>query len=244
MASTTTYVFGAVAIAAAIAAMVALASGGGKPPKKQAPNGGVILLGDAISQIWTLDDAPGVECGVPLVPRCTTNYGADVLDVPGTGPVWGWTPPGDLRAAQKYGKRMIADVEDRGSTKAKPSAGWTGFEIDAAEQLAGLVGGVTSHGYVFKSLKPVLARLASHGLTVYPQVYDSDNSTKPREFLRTCVKMYKDVGFKTVVPLFSASSGAAFLQEWIDECRVMDIQGAIYSLQRLKQKGISCGQLV
>ena len=130
MASTTTYVFGAVAIAAAIAAMVALASGGGK---KQAPDGGVILLGDAISQIWTLDDAPGVECGVPLVPRCTTNYGADVLDVSGTGPVWGWTPPGDLRAAQKYGKRMIADVEDRGSTKAKPSAGWTGFEIDAAE---------------------------------------------------------------------------------------------------------------
>ena len=58
------------------------------------------------------------------------------------------------------------------------------------------------------------------------------------------MKMYKDVGFKTVVPLFSASSGAAFLQEWIDECRVMKIRGAIYSLQRLHEKGITCGQLV
>ena len=56
--------------------------------------------------------------------------------------------------------------------------------------------------------------------------------------------MYRDVGFTKVVPLFSASSGAAFLQEWIDECRVMGIQGAIYSLQRMKEKGISCGQLV
>ena len=250
--STTTYILGAAAIAATLAMFVALSSSGGSGGQSlpnpehtdNAPNGGVVLLGDAIREIWTLSDAPGTEGGVPLIPRCTTNYGADLIGVPGTGPVWGWSPPGDLRAAQKYGKRLIADVEDRASTKAKPSAGWTGFEVDAAEQLALLAGGVTSHGYVFKSLKPVLARLASHGLTVYPQVYDSDNSTKPREFLRTCVKMYRDVGFKTVVPLFSASSGAAFLQEWIDECRVMGIQGAIYSLQRMKEKGISCGQLV
>ncbi len=248
--STTAYALGAVALAATLGLFVALSSGGGGQslPNPEhtdnAPNGGVVLLGNAIREIWTLDDAPGTECGVPLIPRCTTNYGADLLDVPGAGSVWGWTPPGDLRAAQKYGKRLIADVEDRASTKAKPSAGWTGFEVDAAEQLALLAGGVTSHGYVFKSLKPVLARLASRGLTVYPQVYDSDNSTKPREFLRTCVKMYRDVGFTKVVPLFSASSGAAFLQEWIDECRVMGIQGAIYSLQRMKEKGISCGQLV
>jgi len=244
------YLAGAAAIAAAIAMLAVFSSSDGGPvlpnPKHSdnAPDGGVVLLGDAVREIWTLSAVPGVECGVPLIPRCTTNYGADLLNVPGKGSVWGWTPPGDLRAAQKYGKRLIADVEDRASTKAKPSAGWTGYEVDAAEQLALLAGGVTSHGYVFKNLKPVLARLASHGLTAYPQVYDSDNSTKPREFLRTCVKMYRDVGFTTVVPLFSASSGAAFLQEWIDECRVMGIQGAIYSLERMKQKGISCGQLV
>jgi hypothetical protein len=244
------YLAGAAAVAAAIAMLAVFSSGGDAPvlpnPKHSdnAPNGGVVLLGDAIREIWTLNASPGDECGVPLIPRCTTNYGVDVINVSGTGSVWGWTPPGDLRAAQKYGRRLIADVEDRASTKAKPSAGWTGYEVDAAEQLALLAGGVTSHGYVFKNLKPVLARLASHGLTAYPQVYDSDNSTKPREFLRTCVKMYRDVGFKTVVPLFSASSGAAFLQEWIDECRVMGIQGAIYSLERMKQKGISCGQLV
>ncbi len=248
--STTPYIVGAVALAAALAAFVALSSGGGGQslpnPKHNdnAPSGGVVLLGDSIREIWTLGAEPGTECGVPLIPRCTTNYGADLLDVPGNGAVWGWTPPGDLRAAQKYGRRLIADVEDRASTKAKPSAGWTGFEVDAADQLAKLVGGVTSHGYVFKSLKPVLVRLASNGLTVYPQVYDSDNSSKPREFLRTCVKMYQDVGFKKIVPLFSASSGAAFLQEWIDECRVLRIQGAIYSLQRMKEKGITCGQLV
>lgn len=247
----TKLIVGACTLAATLAAFVALTSSGGggqalpnPEHTDNAPNGGIVLLGDAIREIWTLDDAPGSECGVPLIPRATNNYGANVLDVSGTGQVWGWTPPGDLRAAQKYGKRLIADVEDRASTKAMPSSGWTGFEVDAAEQLALLAGGVTSHGYVFKNLKPVLARFASHGLTVYPQVYDSDNSTKPREFLRTCVKMYRDVGFKTVVPLFSASSGAAFLQEWIDECRVMKIQGAIYSLQRMKEKGISCGQLV
>ena len=159
--STTPYIVGAVALAAALAAFVALSSGGGGQslPNPEhtdnAPSGGVVLLGDSIREIWTLGAEPGSECGVPLIPRCTTN-----------------------------------------------------------------------------------------GLTVYPQVYDSDNSTKPREFLRTCVKMYQDAGFKKIVPLFSASSGAAFLQEWIDECRVLKIQGAIYSLQRMKEKGITCGQLV
>jgi len=196
-----------------------------------------------LREVWTLGGKPGLWCGVPLTASATGNYGATVHNVEGTGRVWGWTPPGDLRAAQQYGKRLIADVEDRKSTKAKPSAGWTGEEVEDAVACASLVGGITSHGYVFKNLRNVLKAFADNGCTAYPQVYDSDRSTEPRKFLRTCVNMYRDAGFAEVVPLISASSGVDFLRAWLAECAELNVQAAIYSLQRLKQLNITCEQL-
>ena len=188
-------------------------------------------------------DKPGSWCGAPVIPKCTADYGSVVLDVPGSGLVWGWTPPGDLRAATKYGKRLIADLEMRSSTKAKPSAGWTGDELAAAEQLAPLVWGVTSHGYVAPSLRDVLGILAQRDVVAMPQVYDSDRSTEPRKFLRDCLDSYHKAGFRFIVPLLGASAGADYLREWIDECRARGVPYALWSLQRLAERKIDCAAL-
>lgn len=225
----------AVVAGAGVYALARRASAGG-------PKGGVLAPSKGLLEIWSLSSSPGQLCGLPLCPTATGNFGATVHDIvlpPGTRG-WGWTPPGDLRAAERFGLQLVADIEDRKSTKAKPSAGWTGAEVAEAEQLADRVGALTSHGFVFKNLRPILAPFAARGRWVYPQVYDSDRSTQPRKFLRQCVTMWQDAGFETVVPLLGASAGADWLQEWLEECDVLGLASAIYSAQRMKQLGIAC----
>lgn len=256
MKTTTAIIAGALSLAVLLG--VALA-GGGSPAKKPGtkppapgpePEPGPEPLPPAFDfapgknvGVWSLSEKPGSWCGAPVIQKCTADYGDRVLEVTGDGLVWGWTPPGDLRAAQKYGPRLIADIEMRSSTKAKPSAGWKGDELAAAAKLAPLVHGVTSHGFVAPSLREVLQVLAGHGVVAYPQVYDSDRSTKPRKFLRQCLDSYHNAGFLYVVPLLGASAGADYLREWIDECRIIGVPFSLWSLQRLAERKIKCADV-
>lgn len=230
-----------------LAALAALAALGLVLASDNGPAGGALpeldLGGGNVLEIWTLSTQGGQRCGVPLLPRGTDNYGADVVPLPPGSRCWGWTPPGDLRAAERFGVGLVADLELRAATKAAPLAGWTGAELAEAEQLAALVGGVTSHGYVAPALRQVLQRFAAAGRTAYPQVYDSDRSTEPRGFLRTCVNSYRKAGFANIVPLLSASSGVDYLLAWIEECAELGVRPAIYSLERMQEKGIDCGVL-
>jgi hypothetical protein len=221
----------------------ALALAGGALWLRGRPRGGGAVPAGDVLEVWTLGQKLGQRCGVPLSPAVTGDFGDVVheqLQLPPGVRGWGWTPPGDLRAAQRFGPQLVADLEDRKSTKAKPSAGWTGDEVAEAEALAELAGGITSHGYVFKNLRPVLAPFAARGRRVYPQVYDSDRSTEPRKFLRTCVTMWRDAGFVDVVPLLGVSAGADWLRAWLEECAVLGVPAALYSLERMEQLEIPC----
>lgn len=51
------------------------------------------------ARVWSLSSKGGVWCELPILPGCIRDFGAEVLDLPTNGPVWGWTPPGELRAA-------------------------------------------------------------------------------------------------------------------------------------------------
>lgn len=241
------------AVSLVVLGVLALAGGSsrprpkGEPPKGEPsePAGGPVteyVPGESVG-VWSLGTGQGTWCTQPIIPVCTAEFGARVLEVPGEGLVWGWTPPGDLRAARKYGPRLIADVEMRSSTKAKPSAGWAGSELEEARALAPLVHGVTSHGYVAASLRGVLGVFADADCVAYPQVYDSDRSTEPRKFLRNCIDSYDRAGFRYIVPLLGASAGADYLREWIDECRKIGVPYSLWSLQRLADRKIRCADL-
>lgn len=216
------------------------------PPLAPLPTGPTIdWKAGANIGVWNIGNGNGQWCGVPLIPTVTANYGEDVKTVGGAYLVWGWTPPGDLRAALKYGKRLIADCELRASTKAKPSAGWKGDELAQAKALAPLCHGVTSHGFVPPSIKAVLMEFAQAGGVAYPQVYDTDRSTLnnpggPRAFLNTCVESYRKIGFERVVPVLGASAGEDIMAEWIDECRLKGYTYTIWSEQRLKGMKFTC----
>ena len=192
---------------------------------------------DSAGGIWSLG-ARGSYCGLPLVPPATSGMGAKVLDVPAGVRCWGWTPPGELAAARRYGPAFIADVEFRGTNKVRPDAGWTGSELLEAADVAQGIGGVTSHGFVLHQLRGVLGRFAAAGCTAYPQVYDSDRSTEPRAFLRRCVGMYRAAGFTRVVPLLGVSAGVTHLLAWLDECRRMDLRPDLWQLARLQELAV------
>ncbi|MEZ4454178.1 MAG: hypothetical protein R3B09_32285 [Nannocystaceae bacterium] len=189
-----------------------------------------------VPAIWSITRGPALWKGLPVIQPATEDYGATVLEVPGHDTVWGWTPPGDLRAAERYGERLIADVEMRKTTKAKPDAGWT-YEIESAELLAALVGGVTSHGWLPEEWRDVLRPFAKQGCVGYPQVYDTDRSTKPRSFLRDCLKQWEAAGFQRdqVVPLLGLSAGPEHVAAWIDECGKLGIPFHLWSLQRAEE---------
>lgn len=191
---------------------------------------------DSAGGVWSLG-AQGSYCGLPLVPPATSGMGAKVLDVPKGLRCWGWTPPGELVAARRFGRALIADVELRGTNKVRPEAGWRGTELLEADDVAQDVGGVTSHGYVLKPLRGVLERFASAGCVAYPQVYDSDQSTEPRAFLRRCVEMYQAAGFARVVPLLGVSAGVPHLLAWLDECQRLGLRPDLWQLARLKALG-------
>lgn len=191
------------------------------------------LQGLAI-EIWTLGKQGGSYCGLPTIPLGSSEWGFNVVSQPAGQKCWGWTPPGVLNAANEHRRSLIADVELRRVTTAKPEAGWTGSEMGNAEQLAELVGGITSHGFVLKELREVMKIFAAAKLIAYPQVYATKNTTDPRKFLRTCVNMYRDVGFTTVIPLIGVVAGKDFVIQWLQECQALKCSAALYSLQRLR----------
>lgn len=205
------------------------------PPGPSPEPAGVDLAG-VVSEIWTLGTSAQTHCGVPLVPAGTRDYGVNVRALSEVDRCWIWCLPGDYRAAERYGRAATADVELKS---------WSGTptEVASAEKLAQLVSGVTSHGRIDLAgagIRRVLAPFAAAGLAGYPQVYDSNRSTEPRKFLRACVASYQKMGFQRVVPLLGASAGAEYLQAWIDECGQLGLRAAIYSLERLNQRGIAC----
>jgi len=190
---------------------------------------------DIAGGVWSLSPRVGSYCGLPLVPVATGGFGDRVLEVPDGVRCWGWTPPGEYAAADRYGLNLIADVELARTNKSRPDAGWTGAEMMQAEGLAPRVGGVTSHGFVLKQLRGVLGTFARAGCTAYPQVYDSDRSTEPRSFLRRCVDMYAKAGFVRIVPLLGVSAGPEHLLAWLDECQRMGLRPDLWQLSRLRE---------
>lgn len=197
-------------------------------------------------QVWSLGASSGSWCGLPLVRRCTENFGVQVLDLGELGAgelVWGWTPPGDLRAAGRYGKQLIADVEYRPVVPAAPASAWAGYEVDEADAVAAQVMGVTSHGFVPPGLRAVMKRFAAAGCVGFPQVYDSDASTEPRKFLRTCINSWQNAGFTMIVPLLGASAGLPHLLAWLDECRTLGVTSHLWSLQRLQERDVTCADI-
>lgn len=68
----------------------------------------------------------------------------------------------------------------------------------------------------------------------YPQVYATKTTKDLRKFLRTCVNMYRDVGFTTVIPLLGVVAGKDFVVQWLQECQALKCNAALYSLQRLQ----------
>lgn len=176
--------------------------------------------------LWSLDHAQiGDKCGLQVLPSGTREWGKDVLALEGL--VWGWTPPGDLRAADEYGLRLAADVELKQ---------WNGSEVEQAKALAARVGGVTSHGFGGGAkLRPVLAEFAAAGRLAFPQVYDSDRKRDPAAFLRQCVEAYGKAGFppERVIPLLGIVAGADYVREWRDEAHRLGCPAVHYwSLQR------------
>lgn len=190
---------------------------------------------DSAAGIWSLSPKPGRFCGLPLVPMATTGMGARVLEVPRGVRCWGWTPPGELEAANRYGRELIADVELRSTNKTRPDAGWTGRELAEAEAVARRVGGVTSHGFVLRQLRNVLGTFARAGCAAYPQVYDSDRSTEPRSFLRQCVSQYRAAGFAEVRPLLGVVAGPEHLFAWLQECHALGVRPDLWQLPRLRE---------
>lgn len=190
---------------------------------------------DIAGGVWSLAPRAGRYCGLPLVPVATGGFGGKVLEVPDGVRCWGWTPPGEYQAADRYGLNLIADVELARTNKTRPEAGWTGAELAQAEGLAPRVGGVTSHGFVLRQLRGVLGTFARAGCTAYPQVYDSDRSTEPRSFLRRCVDMYAHAGFARIVPLLGVSAGPDHLLAWLDECQRMQLRPDLWQLSRLRE---------
>lgn len=191
-------------------------------------------------RIWSLDNAPGSFCGFALVPVATADWGKKILDVDGVDPVWGWTPPGvgdfwegdaDLRLAERYKLRTIADVELR---QWKGRAG----EATAARALADLCGGVTSHGFVAPPLEDSLREFADRDRIAYPQVYDTDRSTPvDGSFIAACVQSYRKIGFARVVPLLGASAGPERLAAWAAWCRTEGVDFDFWELSDARQLG-------
>lgn len=219
-------------VAAAVLGLLAV-SGRTGPPVPPPPG----------ARVWSLSSKGGAWCELPILPTCTRDFGLEVLDLPTDGPVWGWTPPGDLRAAQRYGGQLIADVELRAWVPAAPASAWIGTEVAEAAAVAELAGGVTSHGVVPSPLRPVLAEFAARGCVGYPQVYDSDQSSEPRELLRRCVKSWQAAGFSSVVPVLGVSAGLPHLRAWLDECATLGLSAHLWSLERCKERGITCAEL-
>lgn len=181
--------------------------------------------------IWSLAPRAGQLCGLPLLPVATAEWGARVLEVPSAGLVWGWTPPGRTEVAERYPGRVVADVELR------QWKGRAGEEL-AAEALAALTPGVTSHGYVAPSLARVLGVFAKRGRVGVPQVYDPRHRYgEPRAFLRRCVESYRRAGFDRVVPLLGTEAGGDYLRAWIDEAERLRVPWHVWTSQSLRSLG-------
>lgn len=186
------------------------------------------MLGEVA--IWTLATHGGRYCGLPLVPAVTRGAWTDrVRVVTGVSAplVWGWTTPEGLgpAAASAYPGRLVADVELRS---------WKGPEIEAAEFLAASCPAVTSHGYIPRQLREVLGVFARRDRVGLPQVYDTDRSTRPVEFLRRCVGSYHDHGFRQVVPLLGLSAGPEHVRAWIEYLLRDGAPFHLYALGRLQ----------
>lgn len=54
------------------------------------------------------------------------------------------------------------------------------------------------------------------------------------------MSMYRDIGFKTVVPLIGVVAGQDFVLQWLQECEALKCQAALWSLQRLQQMNLKC----
>lgn len=199
------------------------------------------------SGVFYMGRQPGEYCGLRLIPNCGSNWGLGAITVGLPSPrVWAWTPPGDLRAAEAYGPRLIADVEYRPVVPASPQSAWTGEELDQGEALAQLLadgGGVTSHGWVPPAFRELFGLFASRGLVGYPQVYDSKRKRDPRKFLRSCVESYRKAGFEEVRPLLGARMGPERLDAAIDEARRMGVVPDFWHRGLLKEQGIACESL-
>lgn len=175
----------------------------------------------ASGYIWTnAADLDRHESGLTPLCRLTFNLGERVAaGIGDTRKGWAWmsSMPSALVIAQQLAGRFVADIELSGGWHDRP------HEVDLARQLAPLSLGVTSHGFVKAQLRKVLTVFAELGLPVFPQVYDGDRSTLtrkggPARFLDDCVSMYKDLGFRVVVPLLGLHSGADIVRTWIDRC--------------------------
>lgn len=193
--------------------------------------------------VFSIGHKPGRWGRATRIPAATEGFGVDVVEVAGDGPVWGWTPPGDLRAAHRYSRRLVANIEYRPVVPARPEAGWTGKELAAAGELAPHCLGLISHGFVPGPLAGVFKTIAASGAIGFPEVFDPDRSTDPREFLRTCVSSWKKHGFKTIVPVFGAAGGLDFVREGFDEAVALGLPGALWTSGSLAEQGITPADL-
>jgi len=193
--------------------------------------------------VFSIGHRAGQWGSATRVPAVTSGFGLDVIDVATRGPVWGWTPPGDLRAATRYSGQIIANLEYRPVVPARPAAGWNGDELADAAALAPHVAGVISHGFIPKPLERVFGLLASHGAVGFPEVFDPDRSTDPRSFTRTCVESWRRIGFKAVVPVFGAAAGVDFLRAGLDEAARLGLGAALWTSGSMGEQGITPADL-
>lgn len=193
----------------------------------------------AESFVFSIGHKPGRWGRATRIPAATEGFGVKVVDVAGDGPVWGWTPPGDLRAAERYSGRLVANIEYRPVVPARPASGWVGNELASAAALAPHVLGVVSHGYVPRPLGAVFETLARAGAIGFPEVFDPDRSTDPRVFLRTCLASWRKHGFGQLVPVFGAAAGVDFLREGLDEAARLGLAAAIWTSGSMAEQGIA-----
>jgi hypothetical protein len=163
--------------------------------------------------------------------------GLSAQEAEDTVAVFAWCKPGDMRAARAYRSRLVMNVE-AGSWRGMPDDPERVLDIWRETGPEGMRSvAVTSHGFILRKPSRAMEALANAGLVGIPQVYDADASAKPRSYVRTCVNMYRDAGFREVVLLLGTEAaiirpgettgirtpaeGVDHMRRWADACEEM-----------------------
>lgn len=137
-----------------------------------------------------------------------------------------------LTIAEALSGRFVADMEvpSPRTPTAQLGAFWRGQagEVSFARDIARHATGVTSHGLVKDIMRGSLTAFAEAGLPVFCQTYDTDRSTLrnpggPAQYLRDCVSMHTDLGFRAVVPILGLKAGPDIVRVWLDTCAEMGL---------------------